>query len=86
MSVRVAVASLLASAVVALPAEARVDAVHKTGVDDKRPDVVHEHFFGNFDSCSVRAEYSLVDGAVFKKGWGDYFFRLFLGYSPKNGG
>lgn len=86
MSVRVAVASLLASAVVALPAAARVDAVHKTGVDDKRPGVVHEHFFGNFDSCSVRAEYSLADGAVFKKGWGDYFFRLFLGYSPKNGG
>ena len=34
----------------------------------------------------MQAEYSLKDGAVFKKGWGDYFFRLFLGYSPKNGG
>ena len=87
MSVRVVVAaSLLASGAVALPAAARVDAVHKADVADKRPGVVREQFLGNFGSCSVQAEYSLKDGAVFKKDWGDYFFRLFLGYSPKNGG
>ena len=48
----------------AFPAVAKVDAVHKTGVADKRPDVVHEQFLGNFENCSVQAEYSLKDGAV----------------------
>ena len=84
MSVRRYVLSSLLFAA-AFSAVAKVDAVHKTGVADKRPGVVREQFLGKFENCSVEAEYSLKDGAVFKKVWGDYFFRLFLGYSPKNG-
>ena len=76
----------LLSAAAALSAAAKVDVVHKTGLPDKRDGVEREQFLGNFDACSIAAEYSLKDGSLFKKQWGDYFFRLRLGYSPKNGG
>ena len=84
MSVRAAIVSLVAAA--AIPAAARVAAVHKTGLPDKRAGVVREQFLGSFDACSLKAEYSLRDDAVVKEKWGDYFFGLSLGYSPKNGG
>ena len=77
---------VLALATLAATAVAKVDAVHKAGIADKRPGVVREQFLGNFENCSIKAEYSLKDGAVFKQKWGDYFFGLRLGYSPKNGG
>ncbi|MBQ6914159.1 MAG: hypothetical protein IJQ65_00440 [Kiritimatiellae bacterium] len=78
------VASLFAIA--ALSASAKVDVVHKTGLPDKREGVVREKFLCGFDACSLNLEYSVKDGAVLKQGWGDYFFGLRLGYSPKNGG
>lgn len=73
-------------ALAALSASAKVDAVHKTGLPDKRDGIVREQFLGNFDSCSIKAEYSIRGDAVVKEKWGDYFFGLGLGYSPKNGG
>ena len=85
MSVRAAIVSFLAAAA-AIPAAAKVAAVHKTGIPDKRAGVVREQFLGNFDACSLKAEYSLRDDAVVREKWGDYFFGLSLGYSPKNGG
>ncbi len=70
----------------ALPAAGKVDAVHKDGLPDKREGVVREQFLGRFDACSFNLEYSLKDGEIVNKRWGDYFFGLRLGYSPKNGG
>lgn len=77
---------VVVSAAVALPAAARVDAVHKTGLPDSREGVKREQFLGNFDECSIKAEYSLRGDSLVKEKWGDYFFGLMLGYSPKNGG
>ena len=71
---------------VALSASARVDVVHKTGLPAGRDGVEREKFLCGFDACSFNLEYSVRDGAVFREKWGDYFFGLHLGYSPKNGG
>ena len=85
MTSRRSILSLLAAAA-ALPAAAKVDIVHKTGLPDDREGVERERFIGKFDACSINAEYSVKDGLPIKKKWGDYFFGLSLGYSPKNGG
>ena len=71
-----------------LVAEAKVDAVRKPHQPDKREGFEREIFRGNFEACSFNLEYTLdkKDGAIVKKAWGDYFFGLRLGYSPKNGG
>lgn len=73
-------------AVAALTGEARIDAVHKVGLPDQRPGMSRERFTGTFDNCSLFAEYTFEDGKIVRKRWGDYFFNLSLGYSPKNGG
>lgn len=78
----IAVAALFA----ALSAAAKVGVVHKASLPDKRDGVSRERFLASFDACSLSAEYSVRDGAVLKEKWGDYFFKLGLGYSPKNGG
>ncbi len=75
---------LLAAA--AVLCEARIDVVHKTHLPDSRPGFSREKFIGTFDACSLFAEYTLQDGGIVRKRWGDYFFGLSLGYSPKNGG
>ncbi len=85
MKGRARIAALLFSAA-AISASARVDVVHKTGLPGGRDGVEREKFLCGFDACSLNLEYSIKDGAVFKEKWGDYFFGLHLGYSPKNGG
>lgn len=74
------------TAAAALTGEARMDAVHKAGLPDQRPGFSRERFIGTFDNCSLFAEYTFENGKIVRKRWGDYFFNLSLGYSPKNGG
>ena len=69
-----------------LVAEAKVDAVHKPHQPDKREGIEREIYLGNFEKCSFNLEYTLEGGRIVRKKWGDYFFGLGLGYSPKNGG
>lgn len=66
---------------------AAVQAVRKPLVSDpKRPGVSREIFFTQFDNASLNLEYVLRDGKIVHERWGDYFFGLQLGYSPRNGG
>lgn len=70
----------------ALSGVARIDVVHTAGLPDKRPGLTREKFVGTFDACRLFAEYTREGDRIFRKQWGDYFFGLSLGYSPKNGG
>ena len=85
MPARRAILVLLAAAA-SLSASAKVDVVRKTGLHDDRKGVSREQFICAFDACSLKAEYSLKGDSLVKEKWGDYFFGLSLGYSPKNGG
>ncbi|MBR2983403.1 MAG: hypothetical protein IKC80_09285 [Kiritimatiellae bacterium] len=69
-----------------LRCEAKVDIVHKDNLSDKRAGMHREKFIAAFDKCSLFAEYTLEGDRIVKKAWGDHFFGLKLGYSPKNGG
>jgi hypothetical protein len=70
----------------ALPCAAKVDIVHKENLSDKRPGMHREKFIATFDRCSLFSEYTLEGERPVRKAWGDHFFGLRLGYSPKNGG
>ena len=70
----------------ALPCAAKVDIVHKENLSDKRPGMHREKFIATFDRCSLFSEYTLEGERTVRKAWGDHFFGLRLGYSPKNGG
>ena len=84
MMARSAILAVLA--VAALQCAARIDVVHKTQLPDKRDGLHRERFSADFGNCSLFAEYTFAGDEVVKKAWGDYFFGLRLGYSPKNGG
>jgi hypothetical protein len=70
----------------ALPCAAKVDIVHKENLSDRRPGMHREKFIATFDRCSLFSEYTLEGERTVRKAWGDHFFGLRLGYSPKNGG
>lgn len=70
----------------ALRCEAKVDIVRKDGIGDKRAGMHREKFIASFDRCSLFAEYTLEGDRIVREAWGDHFFGLKLGYSPKNGG
>ena len=81
------VLSLTATLVLAaLQCAAKVDIVHKDNLSDQRAGMHREKYTASFDKCSLYAEYTLEGGRIVRKAWGDYFFGLKLGYSPKNGG
>lgn len=84
MRTAASIALLVVSA--CLVVEAKVDAVHKPHQPDKREGFEREIYLGNFEKCSLNLEYTLEGGEIVRKKWGDYFFGLGLGYSPKNGG
>jgi hypothetical protein len=79
--------SLTATLVLAaLQCAAKVDVVYKDNLSDKRAGMHREKYTASFDKCSLYAEYTLEEGRIVRKAWGDHFFGLKLGYSPKNGG
>ncbi|MBO7721194.1 MAG: hypothetical protein J6T01_02190 [Kiritimatiellae bacterium] len=85
MKTRSAIAVLTAAA--AISAAGAVRAVHKTHQPDKRPGFERESFAGVFDTCSIKFDYSLTNGVLYRcRRWGDYFCNILLGYSPRNGG
>ena len=70
----------------ALQCAAKVDIVHKDNLSDKRAGMHREKYTASFDKFSLYAEYTLEGDRIVREAWGDHFFGLKLGYSPKNGG
>lgn len=74
---------------------AAVQAIHTSGTTDAVPGMVPKParegltidlYRGIFDTSSFFFKYSRRQDEVVKEKWGDYFFSLSHGYSPKNGG
>jgi hypothetical protein len=79
---------ICAAALLSLPAlRAGIDVVRAPlQPDARRPELTVDVCRMAFDRCSLDFRYTLSEGKVCAKAWGDYFFGLRLGESPRNGG
>lgn len=83
---RMRLAILVPCVFAAFACAAKIDVVRTAGLAGPRPGLTRERFGATFDACRLFAEYTKDGDALVRRQWGDYFFGLFLGPTPKNGG
>ena len=66
--------------------EAKINAVRVPVRQGKEAGVEIAEYRGDFGTCAMNLKYTLADGRVRNRKWGEYFFGLQLGYTERNSG